>query len=286
MDECSLKKRLRFGSTPVLRFDYCPSMFESDLLAIDGGTVEVLVGGDGDRAFVTTHPFQYNVEQPSSLAAALSDIGRSIQVAPRGFGRSSEDDAANLGVIQLVRDLDAVRTALGIDRWVMVGQSGGGYVALAYALTHPSRLDALVLSCTSATQGLGSSSVYHPDNPDHTKVQEALADGRLSVVSSLIAHRPDLLSENRGAFSTPHREAFGREVSSLRLPERLAEISTPTLVIVGQHDRAIPPEHGRVLAEQIAGARLVTFENSGRFPYEEEPDRFRTVLADFCDSLP
>lgn len=259
-------------------------MFERALLPVDGGSVEVVVGGAGRHAFVTTHPFQYG-EEPSALAVALADIGKSIQVTPRGLGGSEEEDDAKIGPLQLVRDLDAVRAALGMGRWIMVGQSGGGYVALAYALEHPSSLAGLVLSCTSADHEIGRASVYHPDNPDNPKVRTALGEGRQGDVRALIAHRPELLSKRLGGFSSRHQAAFRQEMPSLRLPGRLREISLPTLVIVGRHDRAIPAKYGRPLAEHIVGARLIEFEESGHFPYEEEPERFKAVVSDFAERL-
>ncbi|HVF12836.1 MAG TPA: alpha/beta hydrolase, partial [Actinomycetota bacterium] len=140
-----------------------------------------------------------------------------------------------------------------------------------------------VLTCTSADPEMGNDSIYHPEHPDHGSIMEAYADGRTRDAFAMIAHRPHLIPERRSTFSEPHQAAFDEEFPTLRVAERLGEISIPALVIVGRHDRAIPPAYGRLLAEGIAGAQLVEFEESGHFPSLEEPDRFRATVADFCN---
>jgi pimeloyl-ACP methyl ester carboxylesterase len=45
--------------------------------------------------------------------------------------------------------------------------------------------------------------------------------------------------------------------------ERLGEIRAPTLVIHGAEDPLFPLEHGRALANEIPGARLLALEQTG-----------------------
>lgn len=64
----------------------------------------------------------------------------------RGCGRSTPHASiAHNDTWALVADLERVRTALGIERWVVFGGSWGSTLALAYAETHPERVRALVL---------------------------------------------------------------------------------------------------------------------------------------------
>lgn len=269
------------------RAAYAIGVYETQRIAVDGGTVEVALGGGGRHVFVATHPFQSGGDGPDPLTLALGEVGRSVRVWPRGMDGGEEEDERRLGIEQLVHDLRAVKEALEIERWIMVGQSAAGSVALAYALTYGADLNGLVLSCTGSPDLLATEtgSVYHPDNPDYENVQAALKDGRWRDVNALIARHPDRLSESRGSFSSRHQRAARRDLERLRLTEKLGAIAVPVLVLVGVHDRAIPPGQGRHLAERIAGARLVEFEDSGHFPYEEEPERFREVLSAFADSI-
>jgi proline iminopeptidase len=63
--------------------------------------------------------------------------------------------------------------------------------------------------------------------------------------------------------------------------DRLAGIVAPTLVLGGRHDvfTAWPQAHR--IASRIPGAEVVVFEESGHFPWIEEPDRFFAVVRDW-----
>lgn len=255
------------------------------LVPVGDSSVEVTIVGSGALTFIATHPFQGGGEGPGPLLTALGEVGTAIGVMPRGLGRSVEEDPDRMGLKQLVDDLESVRVELAAGRWIFVGQSGGGFVALAYALTYPGSVSALILSCTTSMHEMESDSVYHPANPNNAEMSKAMAEGRRRDAWAYIAHRPDLLSEDRGEFSPHHQQAFRREVGDFRLTERLSEISVPTLVLTGRYDGAIPPRYGRALADSITGAQHVEFESSGHFPYEEEPGRFREVVRGFATRL-
>jgi proline iminopeptidase len=260
-------------------------MFSTRLVAVTSGTIEATIGGDRSPTFVTTHPFQAGDGEPGSLADALAGIGRTVFIAPRGMCSSSELDPSEDFIERLILDMDECRSSLGIERWIVVGQSAGGPVALAYALRFASNTAALILSCTTATHDLGAGSVYHPANPDHAVASAALAEGRRDVLAGLIAHRPEAISRRRSSSSVANQNAFLSSFRATDLAGRLEQIATPTLVIVGQHDRSMPPERGREIANRISGATLVEFEHSGHFPYDEEPERFREVVAAFVGSV-
>jgi len=80
-----------------------------------------------------------------------------VGVDQRGCGRSTPwaiDDLDRLDdntTATLVADVEALRTHLGIGRWLVHGVSSGSTLALAYALAHPDRVAALVL--TAVTTG-------------------------------------------------------------------------------------------------------------------------------------
>src|SRR3954453_15014264 len=105
--------------------------FTRRMVDIDEGAIEVWVGGDGPVTFVTTHPYLYaNGEHPGAgLADGLASIGRTVFVTPRGCGGSfAESRRAKLGMDTLVDDLEQVRRALGMERWIPSGSSCGGMV--------------------------------------------------------------------------------------------------------------------------------------------------------------
>ncbi|SHI36630.1 proline iminopeptidase [Nocardiopsis flavescens] len=115
----------------------------------DGTPCLVLHGGPGSGA----HPGFVNFFDPHRHRIVLFD--------QRGAGRSTPDaglpttDLTTNTTAHLIDDIEALRTARGIDSWVVLGTSWGSTLGLAYAQAHPNRVRALVLvavTTTSATE--------------------------------------------------------------------------------------------------------------------------------------
>jgi len=63
--------------------------------------------------------------------------------------------------------------------------------------------------------------------------------------------------------------------------ERLAALQMPVLILTGDTDRIVPPEHAQQFHDAIAGSQLVTFPNTGHVPQEERPDESAAVANEF-----
>lgn len=100
----------------------------------DGIPVLFVHGGPGSG----TSPRQRQFFDPARYRIVLFD--------QRGCGRSTpHGELADNTTPHLVADMEALRTALGIERWLVFGGSWGSTLALAYAETHPERCLGLVL---------------------------------------------------------------------------------------------------------------------------------------------
>src|SRR3954447_14145023 len=85
------------------------------------------------------------------LAGIASERVRVVQVHPRGTAGTPPPADGDYSLERYADDLDELREYLGLERLDLLGHSHGGFVALAYATCHPSRLGHLVLVCTAAT---------------------------------------------------------------------------------------------------------------------------------------
>ena len=100
----------------------------------DGVPVVVLHGGPGGGC----SPGMRRFFDPGHYRVILFD--------QRGCGRSSPNACVeNNTTWDLVADIERIREAFGIDRWLVFGGSWGACLALVYAQTHPERAQALVL---------------------------------------------------------------------------------------------------------------------------------------------
>lgn len=109
-------------------------LYIEECAAVDGLPVVFLHGGPGSGC----SPNQRRLFDPARYRAILVDqrgCGRS-----RPLGNTRDNTTAHL-----VADLEYLREALGISRWLVFGGSWGGLLALAYAQTYPERVLGLVL---------------------------------------------------------------------------------------------------------------------------------------------
>lgn len=100
-------------------------------------------GGDGP-AVVMMHGFLMDATMFDPQVADLAGSFRCIRFDSRGFGRTGWDGKP-FGIYDMVADCIGLMDHLGLATAHVVGMSMGGYAALRLALTHPDRLDRMVL---------------------------------------------------------------------------------------------------------------------------------------------
>ena len=73
----------------------------------------------------------------------------------------------------------------------------------------------------------------------------------------------------------------GDEISDAHdLVPRLGEVTAPALILAGRHDLSAPPSRAELLRAGILNAESVVLEESGHFPYLEEPEEcFAAIRA-------
>jgi pimeloyl-ACP methyl ester carboxylesterase len=227
-----------------------------------------------------------------------------------GFGLSDpidlpRDRYRENAVAWLNRLLDTLR----VDSAALLGHSGGGMWALWYALAHPERVDRLVLiglpvlpktRCpmplrVAATPGLGELvSRLMPNNPKSVlqfahhvaRERETLArypyqvDLMVAVGGDPIANRATKAEVRLfvSPFALLSPSGFRRR-SRVRADE-LREVSMPTLMMWGEHERLGSGSVARAATELIPDARLELLP-TGHAPWLGQPGRTAAAILDF-----
>jgi pimeloyl-ACP methyl ester carboxylesterase len=112
------------------------------------GALHVSNGGKGGVPVVFVHSFGGDTSQWSAQLEHLRKTRRALAFDARGHGESEASAKNDYSVEWQAGDIAAVVDALGLERFVLVGHSMGGSVALPYASRHPARVAGLVLVAT------------------------------------------------------------------------------------------------------------------------------------------
>jgi pimeloyl-ACP methyl ester carboxylesterase len=221
--------------------------------------------------WLTHLEFDWQIPFYRAMLMDLADGRTVLRYDMRGCGLSDRG-VKDLSLDARVHDLGAVVEAAGLDRFALLGLSGAGPVAIAYAARHPERVSHLVLYGTYAR-----GRVKRPLAGRARQESEALASMiRLTWGHANPAFRraftalfmPDASAEDAVAFdhlqrvsSSPDMAARIRDAhGEAEVVELARRVAVPTLVMHVRGDAAAPFEEGRRLAGLIPGAQFAPLE--------------------------
>jgi 2,6-dioxo-6-phenylhexa-3-enoate hydrolase len=223
---------------------------------------------------------------------ALAGTFRTIAADMPGWGASDPVPAAERDHVEAAREL---LDALGIERAALIGNSMGGFNAVAFAVKYPERISHLITIGSGVREadvfaaGDGPSEglkillrAYRDPSPAMLReLGEFMAFDSAFVTEELIntyseaaRRRPDHLTNflsNRGA--KPRRSAA--------TPPEIAGVRTPSLIFHGHDDRVVSYESSLRLVTLIAGSRLVLMDRCGHWLQFEHAAEFHRLVADF-----
>lgn len=207
----------------------------------------------------------------------------------RGMGLSRAVTGP-FSIAEMAVDTAELLAALEIKRAHVLGISMGGMIAQELALAHSERIRSLTIGC-SYCGGEGSQLM---DPADFKTLVEAMASGDQDRVFAAMyelnlspgfradAARYEEFAEMARALPSP-RETIGFQLQAIMAHDtrdRLPAIDLPTLVIHGTLDRVLGYPNGPLIAAQIPGARLETYEDVGHMFWWEQPERTAELLRE------
>ena len=258
------------------------------LISARGIRFNVLDRGAGDPVLFL-HGIGGDATNWAPQLDALAATRRVLALDMRGFGRSDR----TLGTMTLrdyADDVDAVLDSLNLEQVDVVGLSMGGMVAQTLALNSPARVRSMVIADSSACADEQMAANLTASGTAAVSFgMGAVAQGFMPVTFSASAVASDAPHVGRFAegFSATDPIAFQiglNAIAQLDLVDDLGEIKAPTLVVVGEEDALTPPEHSKVIADGIAGARLEVIGHAGHLANLDQPERFTELLTDFLST--
>jgi 3-oxoadipate enol-lactonase len=212
---------------------------------------------------------------------------RVIRFDHRGHGRSPAPPGA-YSIADLGADALALMDRLGIARADYCGLSIGGMVGQWLAIHAPERIARLVLICTAPDTLVPDAFRLRAKTVREAGTTEVLAD---AVVANWFteayadAHPEVIASYRRMIVDTPVEgyAACCEAVAGHDERDGLAQIVSPTLVMAGAQDRAIPPTQGEAIAAAVPGARLEILDPGAHLASVERAETVNALIAGHLD---
>ena len=236
----------------------------------------------------------------------LAETHRVIFYDQRGGGRSTgEITSETMTVERFVKDIEAIRNAMGLERFCILGHSWGGFIAMQYAIAHPEAVEKLILSnsipATSKETLLFAQEArrrFTPFAEEMSRVENSPAflqgdpqarEKQLRLLFSVFVHATrdvELLSLRMTPTASQNYSKInpiftkGTLLQPYDLTEKLKELKIPTLIIHGEAD-PIPLSSAEQIHQAIPNSQLVLIKACGHFPYVEQPQSFFNTLNEF-----
>jgi pimeloyl-ACP methyl ester carboxylesterase len=263
---------------------------------VDGIRVHYLeAGAEGSRGplLLMVHGWCGSAADFRPLMCVLPEGTHSIAVDLPGCGLSDKPDAA-YDLPYFMGFLRSFCGALGLERFVLVGHSMGGQLALHFTNLWPGSVERLVLISPYGLKG--EEGAWLPLAQSGSLVDVVLSlNNRLFIEWAIAANNlyrpaPDVLRAvadstaqgilgREGVRSTARitRNLIGRDPLDGVLPTLL----TPTLILWGDHDALLDPKWGRAFVALMPDARLVLIADAGHMAALERPQETAEVMAGF-----
>ena len=265
-----------------------------EFVGVNGTRIRYEVQGEG-TAVVFIHAGIVDLGMWDAQMAAFAGQYQVVRYDVRGWGQTAEP----VGEFSDHADLWGLLTYLGIEQAILVGCSWGGKIAIDFALTYPEMVKALVL----VGSGLGGYDFTMTGVAEKSKaIAEAYVEGDKALVAELITQiwfdgpnrtqkQVDNIKRTRVYEMALHMIELPEPEGSKRIEldppaiERLTEIMTPTLVLVGQEDVEDIHHIAAILMDNIVKADKVMMSDTAHLPNMERPSTFNRFVLEFLEKV-
>ena len=258
-------------------------------LTVNGLSLRYLEWGDpAALPVVCVHGYTSSAEAFNALARRLADRVHLLALDVRGHGDSGWSPDGAYQYADQAADLAAFADALAPQKFVLIGTSMGGIIAMAYAARHGGRLRGLVINDIGPDPEAGTTRITglvgsRPDS--FPSLEAAMAyrreaspitaarplDDQKELALGVLRQRPD------GSWGWKMDPAYITQRLARGAPARpplwpaLAALGCPTLVVWGSDSDVLSEAQARRIAETLPRGELVTVPGIGHAPTLVEP---------------
>ena len=226
----------------------------------------------------------------------LGEEFRVFYVDERGQGQSERVDPATLSLEVFARDVDLLAEALELDRFALLGHSFGAIITTWHAVNLGTAVGYVISGGGDSSEKLMAEveasleAMGEPGKPiaeswewEQTVETPEQCGELMRIQNPFHFHGPVPADFGEGTVYSPEvlRHFASAGYGDFDYTPHLGQVSKPTLVLVGAHDRTTTPRAARVLHEGIPGSEYAELPNAGHMSMIEAQDAYLGHVRDF-----
>lgn len=236
----------------------------------------------------------YPLWQWHTMVPYLTEHFQVITFDNRGVGQTDKP-AGPYSAQMLATDTAGLLDALDIEKAIIMGHSMGGFVAQAMALGFPEKVSKLILCSTNfggpnhvpitaeawaVLADTTSDPLTRFTNGLKVSTAPGWSEDNLDMVEKWVAWR---IANPMDVAGYQAQIAIGLVLipEEASFESKLSNISVPTLILFGAHDKVVPPENADLLAEKLAESTIVIIPDAGHFFPIEVPEAASQTIINF-----
>jgi pimeloyl-ACP methyl ester carboxylesterase len=277
---------------------------DSKFIDVNDVTIHYKEVGAGETTFILLHGFGASVYSWREVMDEFSQRGRVIAYDRPAFGLTErpmpEDWVENpYGMKANVELLRGLMDALEIEKAVLVGNSAGGGVSVAFGLEYPERVESLILVDPGVGGGRGpqfpawglplmwTPQMRHIGPLMMRDYQETLPNTIQREWFDQTKLTEEIRQEPLKIFQIQNWDrAFYELTFAPAYPELrplLPQLSVPVFIVAGAEDRLIRAFYFEAISKEIPGAQLTLIPRCGHVPQEECPVQFMQAIVGYLE---
>ena len=261
--------------------------------------------GDDGPVIVGLHGGGSGSSGESGMGPLMPGLGEQFRyIAPDsvgGYGLTDVDAPVPYGVQSRVEHLEDFADALCLDRFSIMGNSQGAWVAAKYATLHPDRIEKMILVASGTI--VNAMGIVRPPSPGMAAfaAYDGTPDRMRDLLKAIVYNQDkitDALVERRNAAATRPRalekfKEFGANTGRFQreaplnvnfgMKESLPALTKviPTIFVWGENDEFAPPEGGRELEPMLPDVAFHWVPEAGHQAQTDQPEMVTNIIREF-----
>ncbi len=250
-----------------------------------------VIEGEAGPWVTLAHPLAGDLGLWAPQMAVLRPHYRVLRYDVRGHGASSAV-AAPYTLAELAQEAAGLLDSLGITRTHWVGLSMGGMIAQQLALMRPGLLDRIVLADSTARRPAGAADLWGE------RIRQAREQGMAGLAAQTLKRwftepycqaNPGMLAWIGDVIARTSVEGYCgccAAIAQIDLLDQLKALSSPALIMAGEHDHSTPPAMSEQMSRHWPGSVWCTIPEASHLSNVEQPDFFNQKMLRFLAEGP